>query len=349
MVDVLHFTSSIMNKTSLFFTAPQQIDLIETAVSPLSANEILVQTDVSAISPGTEMLMYQGLFPPDLAADSSIEALAEPLAYPFQYGYSTVGQVVECGEDVDRGWLGRRVFAFNPHETFFVTTPDSVMVIPDEIDSETAVFLPNMETAVSFVMDGEPAIGENVLVLGQGIVGLLTTALLAQFPLASLITADLHPNRLRLSEQLGANATFNPLTDLTALKRALRHDAYIGADLVYELSGNPKALDLGIETVGYNGRIVVGSWYGQKTAALNLGGHFHRSQLQIISSQVSFIAPKWNGRWSKQRRFQTAWQQLQIINPTQLITHRIPFKNAHQAYQQLQNHPDETIQAVMTY
>ena len=339
-----------MNCESLFFTAPNQVEIRESTIQPPASDEIVIKTLVSGISPGTEMLMYRGLFPPDLIADSTIEALAEPLKYPFKYGYATVGRVVECGKRVDKSWLGRRVFAFNPHETLFVTKPEAVMVIPEHIASETAVFLPNMETAVSFVMDGQPAIGEKVLVLGQGIVGLLTTALLAQFPLNSLLTVDLHSSRRAWSRKLGAHQSFNPESDSALLENHL-HQAggYSGADLTFELSGNPNALNTGIEQTGYNGRIIVGSWYGQKSATLNLGGRFHRNQMQIISSQVSLIAPQWNGRWSKQRRFQIAWQQLAKLNPAQLITARIPFTDAQQAYQKLLNNPDKTIQVLLKY
>lgn len=290
--------------------------------------------------------MYRGDFPPELAADSSIEALAQPLRYPFPYGYAAVGRVVACGKDVDKAWIDRRVFAFQPHQSHFVATPDSVIAIPDEIGDETAVFLPNMETAVSFIMDAQPAIGEKVLVLGQGIVGLLTTMLLAQFPLKKLVTVDGYPLRRQWSERLGATETFAPQSK--QLMQSFVGD-YTGADLSLELSGNPNALNTAIGVTGYNGRILIGSWYGQKRAPLDLGGSFHRSKLQLISSQVSEIAPQWNGRWSKSRRLNTAWQQLAQHNPAPLITHRFPIQDAPAAYHLIDTHPDQTIQVILTY
>ena len=60
--------------------------------------------------------------------------------------------------------------------------------------------MPNMETAVNLLMDGQPLIGEQVVIFGQGVVGLLTTALLARLPLASLITLDrLHAIGVKLA------------------------------------------------------------------------------------------------------------------------------------------------------
>jgi threonine dehydrogenase-like Zn-dependent dehydrogenase len=152
-----------------------------------------------------------------------------------------------------------------------------------------------METALSFLMDGRPMIGERVAVFGQGVVGLLTTALLARFPLSGLVTFDRYPLRREWSSRLGneevpqlASATLDEAREL------LQGDQAAGADLVYELSGNPQALNQAIALTSYHGRIVIGSWYGQKRAELDLGGRFHRSQIQLISSQVSHIAPPWS-------------------------------------------------------
>ncbi len=84
------------------------------------------------------------------------------------------------------------------------------MPIPSEISPAAATMLPNMETAVNFVLDGAPLIGEQVVVFGQGIVGLLLTALLAKMPLAGLLTLDLFPRRRLMSENLGAQASLDP-------------------------------------------------------------------------------------------------------------------------------------------
>ena len=118
------------------------------------------------------------------------------------------------------------------------------------------------------------------------------------------------------------------------------------ADLSLELSGNPAALDLAIEATGFNGRILVGSWYGQKRAELNLGGRFHRAHQTLISSQVSQMKPHWLGRWDKQRRLDVAWRLLAEIRPSQLITHRYPLAEAAVAYDLLDRRPHEALQVV---
>ncbi|MBX3055444.1 MAG: zinc-binding alcohol dehydrogenase [Anaerolineae bacterium] len=341
-----------MTNYRLWFAAPGEVEVRAERLPGLAVDEVLVQTAVSAISAGTEMLLYRGQWPPDLPVDETIEALAGAFAYPLSYGYACVGQVVAVGREVAAGWHGRWVFAFQPHQSYFAARPETLLPLPEGMSPETAVFLPNMETAVSFVMDGRPVIGEQVAVLGQGMVGLLTTMLLADFPLAALVTADGYALRREWSRQMGATAVFDPTTPdvLAEMRVALQDDRpYPGADLVYELSGNPAALDLAIGLAGFNGRVLIGSWYGQKRANVDLGGAFHRGHMRLISSQVSNLHPRWHGRFSKTRRLQTVWQMLAQHNPAPLITHRFPITEANKAYQLLDQEGGTAVQVIFTY
>jgi len=329
-------------RKTVYFTTPHAIEVREEAIPSPSADEILIETVVSAVSAGTELLLYRGLMPTELVLDDTIEALAEQKEqYPSKYGYAAVGRVIGCGSAVDdQEWGGRLVFAFQPHQSHFCVPPDGVLPVPEGVSADDAVFLPNMETAVSMVMDGRPVIGENVYLFGQGIVGLLTTAILARFPLGQLISVDGYPLRRHWSKMLGASQSLEP-NGITA-----QHPY---ADLSYELSGNPVALNTAIDRAVFSGRIVVGSWYGQKTAALNLGGKFHRQHLQLISSQVSHLHPQWCGRWTKARRFDQAWAMIRQIKPSQLITHRYHVNKAAKLYWRLDTAPETAVQAVFSY
>ena len=329
----------MVRRQSLWFTAPYQLEVREEQLPTLKVDKMLVQTAVSAISPGTEMLLYRGQMPADMALDDTIDALDGAITYPLKYGYACVGQVVETGKDVDGAWNGRFVFAFNPHESHFITSPAQVIPLPTGMKPETAVFLPNMETAVSFVMDGSPVIGERVAVFGQGVVGLLTTQLLAQFPLAELITVDGFALRREWSEMVGATAVFDPAEDIPIKD----------VDLTYELSGNPAALNQAIAVTGFDGRVVIGSWYGQKRAEINLGGAFHRSHMRLISSQVSHLNPRWRGRWTKSRRLDLAWQMLAQYDPAKLISHRFSLADAGAAYELLDHGAETAVQPILVY
>ena len=164
-----------------------------------------MRTRVSAISAGTELLAYRGQLAADLALDETLPALAGgSFRYPFRYGYASVGEVTGVGAGVDAGWLGRRVFSFQPHASAFVAGVDDVFAVPDGPAGSLAALFASQETAVNLVLDGRPLLGERVVVVGQGVVGLLTTALLARFPLQALAAVESDPARAALARQLGA-------------------------------------------------------------------------------------------------------------------------------------------------
>ena len=330
---------------SLYFIAPGQV---EVRIEPLALprpDEVVVETLVSAVSPGTEMLFYRGQVPAGMAVDTTIEALASELVYPLKYGYACAGRIVAVGKQVDATWLNRLVFAFHPHESHFCARPEALVPFLSDMHPDRAALLPNVETAVNLVMDGAPLFGEKVVVFGQGIVGLLVTQLLATFPLGGLFVVDPIAKRLAVAGRLGSVETFTPdRVDAGELAEVLGDD---GADLVLELSGNPRALNQAIRHAGFGGRVVIGSWYGTKQAPLDLGGSFHRSRIQLISSQVSSIAPHLTGRWTKARRLKEAWRALAGVSLDALVTHRFPFTQAAQAYALIDQHPEQTIQVLL--
>jgi len=337
----------------LWFLSPHRVEVREQELPALQPDQVLVEALCSAISPGTELLVYRGQLPDTMALDEGISAFAgQSVSYPLQYGYASVGRVVEIGAEVDSNWRGRTVFSFQAHASHYVAEPESLIPLPHGIAPEAAVFLANMETAVNLLQDASPRIGERAVVIGQGIVGLLTSQLLAEFPLAGLFALDGVETRREYARRAGVTGSFDPLsdTDLAELNKRLQleHDGG-GADLVLEVSGSPQALNLAIDLCGYAGRIVVGSWYGTKRAEVNLGERFHRNRIQLLSSQVSSIAPELSGRWDKARRFDVAWELIEKCSPQRFITHRLPLESAAKAYALLDESPHEALQVVFDY
>lgn len=331
-------------RQTLYFTRPGQLEIRTETLPALPANQALVETVVSAISPGSEMLVYRGQCPQNLA--DAHDPLSSNISYPIAYGYASVGRVVQVGKSVPREWLGKLVFGFQPHTSHWQAAPESLLPVPEGVSPLTACFLPNMETAVNLVQDAAPLLGERALVLGQGIVGLLVSALLAEFPLEKLVATELYSLRQMASTHLGAVCINVSQEDA---HEALRQALGSPADFCIEISGSPAALDTAIQQVGFGGRIIIGSWYGEKKAALDLGGVFHRSRIQLISSQVSSIGPALSARWDKTRRFELAWQALQRIKPEQWVTHTFALAQAAQAYQLLDEQPGQTIQVLFDY
>lgn len=346
-----------MKRRTVYFAAENQVELVEESVDPIRQGEVLVRSIVSAVSAGTELLFLRGQVPETMKIDESIEDLdREPVRYPLKYGYATVGRIVQVGRDVEADLEGRLVFAFHPHESSFVTTPDALVELPEGMHPEKAALLPTMETAVSLVMDAQPVVGEQLVVVGLGMVGLFVTQLLASMPLGRLVGVDgLEPRRehaLRLGADVVVDSADRNVVDSIrdALSISPGAEEYRGADLAFELSGNPTALDVAIRSVGFDGRVLIGSWYGTKPAPLeSLGEAFHRNHVRVLSSQVSRMNPRWTGRWTKRRRLQTALDRLKQLEHAPLITHRFPVERAPDAYQLLRNHPEEALQVLLTY
>lgn len=320
----------------LYFTGSGSVVIDEATIADPDPGEVRVRTELSGISHGTELLVYRGEVASDLSADETIDALEGTFSYPMRYGYSAVGQVTAVGEGVDDDWLDRRVFAFNPHESHFLADPETL--VPTSLSPEQAVFIPNTEAAVNFVMDARPRIGARVVIFGQGPVGLLTTAVLSEFPLSSLVTVDHCARRRRLSESLGADRSVSP------------DDVPVDdADITFELSGNPSALDDAIDATGYAGQVIVGSWYGTKDVTLELGQHYHRSHIRVRSSQVSHIDPDHADRWDKDRRLDVVRSWLGDRDLSELLTHEIPIDRAADAYELIDEHPEDAVQVALTY
>ena len=328
-------------RQTLYFARPYKTEIRSEPIPAPSSHQVLVKTVLSAISAGTEMLFFRGQVPSGMSADASIAGMGNAVQYPISYGYCCVGEVVEIGSSVDSAWHGRRVFAFHPHSSHFVADTSALLSIPENLSFEQAVFLPNMETATNFLMDARPIVGERVLIMGLGVVGLLTTFLLHKFPIGEIAAIDGYANRRALAVSWDIHSLFSPDE-----VEKLRH---FDPDLILEVSSNPSALAAAIELAGYGTRIVVGSWYGDKIAQLPLGGSFHRNRIQIISSQVSTLDGQFSNRWTKARRLQTAWQHLTSFPAESLITHRLSLAEAAYAYDMLDKQPDQVIQIVFTY
>jgi len=329
-----------VKRKTIYFTAPRQVELREEPVPVVGADEVMVETICSAISAGTEMLVYRGQFP---HLDDSHDMFSSNLKYPVPYGYASVGVIRETGGDADASLRDKTVFGFEPHASAYVCHPSSLILAPASLPAEASSLLPNMETAVNLIQDAAPILGERALVIGQGIVGLLVASLLKEFPLEQLVTSDCYELRRRASLDLGVDESVDP--NLMASSGYAQKKF----DVAFELSGSPSALNEAIALTAFTGRILVGSWYGEKRAAIDLGGTFHRSRIKIISSQVSTIAPELSARWDKARRFEVAWEALRRIQPQKWITHRFPIEDAEKAYRLLDENPQDAIQVLFDY
>jgi 2-desacetyl-2-hydroxyethyl bacteriochlorophyllide A dehydrogenase len=322
---------------SVWFPGVRQVELRSEPLAPLGPADVQIRAIASAISHGTEMLVFRGQVPDGLELD--LPTLQGSFAFPIKYGYASVGCVVDSGPDVQTLARGDVVFVLHPHQTEYVVPASMPIRLPPGLAPTLGVFTANVETAVNVVLDAAPRLGERVVVFGQGVVGLLITQLLRRTGISDVVVIDPVERRRQLALHLGADAALSPDDDTAGQD----------FDLAIEASGNINALDQALASVAFGGTVVVSSWYGTKRVPLLLGGPFHRRRLRILSSQVGTIDSALQPRWSSQRRMALVRELLPRLELEPLISHRIPFEEAASAYRLVDEHADQTTQVILTY
>jgi 2-desacetyl-2-hydroxyethyl bacteriochlorophyllide A dehydrogenase len=290
------------------------------------------------------MLVYRGEVPQDLRLD--LPTFAGSYGFPIKYGYAAAGLVLDTGPGVENLSPGDPVFVHHPHQEVFVVPSRMPVRLPDDLDPILGVFSANLETALNIVHDTPVQLGETALVFGQGVVGLLVALLLKLAGAGPVLVVDTLEERRRLALAAGADGAFAPggLND-----RVMEITDGRGADVAVETSGSGAALQSAIDAVVAEGTVVVASWYGTKPVTLALGGHFHRGRVRLRSSQVGRLDPALALRWDRTRRMDTVLGLLGRLKLRELISHRIPFGEAPEAYTLLDERPEEALQVIFTY
>lgn len=273
------------------------------SLPPPGPDDVLIRTVRSAISRGTETLVFRGGVP-----ESQYAAMRAPFQEgyfpgPVKYGYLNVG-VVEHGPDELRG---RTVFCLYPHQTAYVVPARSVVVVPEGVPVDRAVLAGTVETAVNALWDAAPLIGDRVTVVGGGMVGCCVARLAARIPGVQVTLVDVDPARAEVAAALG-------------VAFALPGDADDGRDLVVHTSATSAGLQQSLELLAPEGTVLDLSWYGRTEVTLSLGGAFHSRRLGIRASQVGVVAPARRGTRTTTDRLALALDLLQDAAFDALLT-----------------------------
>jgi 2-desacetyl-2-hydroxyethyl bacteriochlorophyllide A dehydrogenase len=311
---------------ALFHTAPRRVEIREVPTPRPAAGEVLVRTLCSGISGGTERLVYRGEVNAEMALDDTIDALAGTFSYPFAYGYACVGEVAESGQ---------LVFAFHPHQDAFAAPASELVRLP-AIDPASATLFPLVETALQVTLDAGTGYRDRVIVLGAGVLGLLTGLLLQRSGWRPLI-AEPQAWRRAMASSLGA---------IAAAPEDLVDER---VPLVIDASGNPDAPAMALNMLGHEGTLLIASWFGTKPVVLPLGGAFHRRRLIIRSTQVSTVPTRLSGTWTKSRRRQETVELMAGLPLAQLCTHVFDFGHASEAFRAVDEGIPGLMHAVLDY
>jgi threonine dehydrogenase-like Zn-dependent dehydrogenase len=247
-----------------------------------------------------------------------------------KYGYMSVG-VVESGRGPDaRELVGHTVFCLHPHQDRYVVPASAVTPLPGAVPPERAVLAANMETAVNGLWDAGPGVGDRVLVVGGGVVGMLVAHLARGIPGSEVTLIDPQPGRADVAAALGI-----------PFRQAM--PAAPDADVVIHASGAPDGLVDALSGAGVEARVVEMSWYGDRAVPLPLGEAFHSRRLTLRSSQVGRIPPERAPRWSHGRRMALALGLLSDARLDALMTGESPFDDLPLVMERLARAGDDTL------
>lgn len=351
----------------VLFTAPHTVEVHDYSEPELSANEVRVRTLYSGISHGTERSHFRGeaiWLHKHVESDGFLSDERSSLSYPYCYGYEDVAEVIEVGQDVSDIAVGERFVCWNGHRETGVIDLTQINLSPDSIflpipgnddDLEKYIFLALGTVALDGVLLSSINIGESAVIVGQGVVGILTMQLCKLSGAFPVIAVDLLDDRLETSKRLGADYCLNPQhADVGNRVREILGGH--GADWCFEASGKTAGIGLALRCGTPFPRVVALGMYDESGSDLKLGEEFCRSSGQILHSRsggfrLAAEDPTWSlyhRKWDIVRVNQVILRLLSKykLRVDGLITHRYSLSDANEAYQLIDHHPDRVMKVI---
>ncbi|MEM7586018.1 MAG: bi-domain-containing oxidoreductase [Acidobacteriota bacterium] len=350
----------------------------------LQPGGILVRNAASVISAGTERMMVdlakkslvgKARDRPDLVRKvfekvrrdglmAAVKTVRSRLDAPVPLGYSTAGIVTAVAEGVDTFRVGDRVACggagyANHAEVIFVPKHLAVQV-PDAVEIDAAAFTTVGAIALQGLRLAQPELGETVVVVGLGLVGLLA-AQLCRAAGCRVIGLDLDAERCRLAEQLGVELAVTESTQLVAACR--ERTAGHGADkiLIAASTKSSQPIELASEVARSNGIVVAVGAVGMdvprrpfydKELTLRVSRSYGPGRYDPQYEEQGHDYPLGHVRWTENRNMQAFVQQLAAggVDVEPLISHRFTIDDAESAYELLTGDSSEPyLGIVLTY
>lgn len=347
----------------MVYDGPRKLRIEEVEGAKINGNEVRIQTLFSGISHGTEMSVYRGVAPFFRRKNDKSIRLFRPAednemwSYPVRssnpgvwyMGYANVGRIIEIGNEVEGLKVGDIVYSHAPHQSQIVKAYDQVVKLPEDIKPEHGIFFTNLMTTFNGILDTRIKLGDTVAVSGLGVLGQLSLQMVKMSGAFNAIGIDQIEKRLEVALANGADKVYNPkiCSDIAYEIRMLTEKK--GADAVIEVSGNHKALKEAIRIAAPDTTVTALGWYQGLCSDLDLSEEFHHNRVTIRSSQSGHLDPEISHMWDFKRKQATCMGLLRRLKLDNLITHRVPYDNAADAYELIDKNPNDIIQVVLTY
>ncbi|MEF8853438.1 MAG: zinc-binding alcohol dehydrogenase [Haloarculaceae archaeon] len=321
-----------MDNPTVVFTEPREVDLVDRERPEPRDDEVLVETDTTLVSTGTELTVLSGEYPEGSVWD-------QYGTYPFDAGYANVGTVVETGADVDRADLtpGTRVATWSPHAAYVTAPAEACVVVPDDVTDDQASLFAIAQIVMNGVRRGRVDWGEAVVVYGLGVLGQLTVRLCHLAGADTVVGVDVAAERIDYlpdsSGVVGVDPTASDPGEVVAEVTGRR-----GADVVFEVTGDPEVIPEEIARLREQGRLVLlSSPHGE--TALDFHDYVNDPSIEIIGAHQTSHPPVETPQtpWTKGRHADLYFSYLrrERLAVDGLFSHSRPYRGAPSLYESL--------------
>lgn len=314
----------------LVITGPRMAELEDVPTPDCTDDGLLVRTSVTALSTGTEMRTYSGK--PVDPAGRLLYPHGVPLKFPYEAGYSMVGHVAGVGSNTAGFSVGDRVFVGQPHKEYAAVAADLAFKLPDGVPTEQAVFLNILGVGQLALRKGRLGPGENVAIVGLGVVGLSTLAFCRAFRFSTL-AIDKDERRLAVAAAMGAGVTVSPdSADLQ--EKVMDWSDGRGADVVIEAATAWSAIKTGMDVVRPGGTVVVVATHTDKPDFSPVSYPYSVKDVALLTSYG--YGPR-DDRWDRRASMALSAELLARgeLDISPMLTHAVEWSEIPEVYRRL--------------
>jgi 2-desacetyl-2-hydroxyethyl bacteriochlorophyllide A dehydrogenase len=319
-----------MHSLHIVFTDRDRVEVREERAPEIAADQVLVQASKTLISTGTEGIVLGRHFDPGTHWDAWVK-------YPFSPGYSFAGRVVAIGSEVTNLGEGDRVAVRGPHRQHIAVPADRIYRVPDDVSDEDATWFGLANIVQNGVRRAEHRLGDDVAVIGLGLLGQLVVQYARLLGARQVIAVDLVERRLEMAQGHGATTALAMSAD-EARERVLDLTNNLGADLVYDVTGAAPVFPAALRLLRRFGRLVLLGDTGTP-GEQRLTGDVVTKGLTIVGAHDSNPPPASSDHayWSHQRMTDLFFTYLLRgdMRVSDLVTHRYAPREAADAYRML--------------
>ena len=328
-------------------TGIREVQILEEPVPEPGKEEILIRSHLSGMSVGTEMAIYKGTI-----CNLTNGRWGYWTEYPIELGYELVGTVEKAGAEITDVKEGDRVVSLSPHGTYGVTNRFRYSKIPDHISDEEATLAVLTTTTTHGIRRAKVEYGDRVLVLGLGVVGILSALHARRSGAGEVFVADPLAWKKDTAAKLGFPAVFDPLADGFE-EQILEVTDGFGMDIVIEASGHPSAFEPAFQAVRRGGKIFI---QGTHTAPVSVifSDYVLHKEITLIGTwsigNILPLDPQYN-RWNRRNNLDLAMDLIARgeIPVKGLVTHRFPFSKLPEIYPKLEKGELDYLQIILNY